>query len=212
MSDKQKIATLCWVNDVGVNDVDGAVRRYDRIVEDNGNIKFKLAWCCPFYARWAEILRRCYSPKFLANNPTYVGCEVSDEWKYFSNFKKWMMDQDWEGMHLDKDILSAGNKVYSADTCAFITQSVNNFMCNAKAIRGDYPIGVFLSSEGRYQAKITYNNRAENLGIYDCPYEAHQVWLTRKLEIAREIAATQSDERVAKAIVERYENYDPHSD
>ena len=48
--------------------------------------------------------------------------------------------------------------------------------------------------------------KQENLGYFTCELEAHQAWLKRKLELAA-LAAEQTDERVAKALIERYTNY-----
>jgi len=36
-----------------------------------------------------------------------------------------MERQDWEGKHLDKDILIPGNKIYSPDRCIFVSSLIN---------------------------------------------------------------------------------------
>jgi glutaredoxin 1 len=41
----------------------------------------------------------------------------------------------------------------------------------------------------------------------DGELEAHQAWLKCKQEVALEFAAEQTDPRVAKALIDRYENY-----
>ena len=62
------------------------------------------------------MLRRCYDEKYHQKEPTYIGCTVCDEWRYFLNFEKWYEDNwyDIEGetMCLDKDILVKGNNLY----------------------------------------------------------------------------------------------------
>lgn len=45
------------------------------------------------------------------------------------------------------------------------------------------------------------------LGAFKDPDSAHAAWLSYKLEQAKILAAQQTDERVAKALVARYENY-----
>ena len=97
---------------------------------------------CPYYRTWKDMIRRCYSTKYYDKRPTYEGCSVADEWLVFSKFKAWMETQDWEGNQLDKDILLQGNRIYSKDTCAFVSGSVNSFVLNNQAIRGEYKIGV----------------------------------------------------------------------
>ena len=41
------------------------------------------------YQTWHSMLRRCYSPVYKKDRPTYEGCEVCDEWLRLSTFKKW---------------------------------------------------------------------------------------------------------------------------
>lgn len=53
-------------------------------------------------------------------------------------------------------------------------------------------------------------NKKESLGYFACEQEAHEAWAKRKLELAHELAAIQTDERVAKALIERYSK--PYTD
>ena len=57
------------------------------------------------------------------------------------------------------------------------------------------------------QCRNPFTKKGEHLGYFDCEEEAHQVWLKRKLELAHLLAAEQTDERVAKALIARYTNY-----
>lgn len=59
---------------------------------------------CPFYQRWHDMLKRCYSLKCQTDCPTYAGCKVIVGWHSFTAFKAWMMQQDWKNKHLDKGI------------------------------------------------------------------------------------------------------------
>lgn len=38
---------------------------------------------------WSDIIRRCYTKEMQDRFPTYKGCTICEEWKYFSNFKRW---------------------------------------------------------------------------------------------------------------------------
>lgn len=194
----------------GINDADYVVQiKYD-VERVSGQRKQKTTWVCPFYRRWFTMLSRSYSAKVQSDQPTYEGCSVCEEWHLFSNFKAWMEKQDWEGKHLDKDLLVIGNKVYSPKTCVFVSGVVNTFVIDCGSARGSLPIGVYWHKRDEKfvaQCSNPFTKKREFLGYFVCEIEAHKTWLTRKLELAQELAATQSDGRVAKALVNMYTNY-----
>ena len=195
---------------VGINDADYVVQKKETIGYVNGKIKQKLVWVCPYYRVWKSILARCYSTKFQERQPTYIGCTVSEEWKYLSVFKAWMEKQDFEGKQLDKDILFEGNKVYSTETCVFVSRALNSFTTDRGNGRGKWLIGVCWhkgASKFMSQCRNPFTKKNEHLGLFTCELEAHQAWLTRKLELAHLLAAEQTDDRVAKALIARYTNY-----
>ena len=84
------------------------------------------------YVAWQNMLQRCYDPKYHVKRPTYIGCSVCAEWHNFQNFAKWMSKQNCEGKQLDKDIKVEGNKVYSPETCMFVTPAENTVEACAK--------------------------------------------------------------------------------
>lgn len=185
------------VHGVGINDANYSVRP----LIDGKRVQ------CQAYTKWERMLFRCYGNKGALNRPTYDGCSVCDEWLIFSNFKSWMDKQDWLDKNLDKDIIFAGNKVYSPDTCAFVDGKTNLFVTDRQAKRGGSLIGTsYRKSWGKYTAycgnPITGNN--EYLGSFTCELEAHEAWRVRKNEIAIQLATTQSDKRVAEALLNRY--------
>ena len=113
---------------VGINDADYATQIKKTIGYENGKQKQKLIWSCHFYEKWKSMLERCYSERFKIKFPTYKDCTVCEEWLTFSNFKSWMEEQDWQGKELDKDLLVVGNKIYSPQTCCFLTKMINTFI------------------------------------------------------------------------------------
>ena len=193
---------------VGRNDADYVVEKRETIGYVNGKQKQKLVWTCPFYQTWKRMLIRCYYAKYKDAYSTYKGCSVSEEWKVFSNFRAWMVTQDWEGKHLDKDLLFEGNMVYSENTCVFVTRTVNNFIIDSASSRGEWMIGVSWSN-GKFRSTCSnpFTKRREHLGYFDSEQEAHNAWVERKLELAHELAAIQEDPRVAEALIARYSNY-----
>lgn len=181
----------------GVNDAD-----YTVVPEKNGK-----RVSCQFYQTWRSMLKRCYSSRLHARHPTYIGCTVCDEWLIFSNFKRWMSTQDWQGKQLDKDLLTRGNKLYSPKTCAFVDGMTNSFTEDCGAVRGEWPIGVsFYKKLGKFQAKCRnpFTKKPEHLGYFACQNQAHQAWKKRKHELACQLADLQADECVANALRSRY--------
>ena len=197
------------VHGVGVNDADYVVNRESIIVE-NGERKRVKTWICPYYRAWKNMLKRCYSTKEQEKSPTYQGCSVSEDWLVFTNFRNWMELQDYQGKHLDKDLLVSGNKVYSKDTCVFVDSKVNLFTLDCRAARGKYLIGACLHKpSGKFISHCCnpFTKKMEYLGYFISEQDAHKAWLKRKLELAYLLASEQKDTRVSKALISRYSNY-----
>ncbi len=191
---------------VGINDADYNINEYVTI-----DGKRKIAWRCPFYRTWADMLKRCYSDKYQSKYPTYKGCSACDEWLIFSQFKAWMETQDWEGKHLDKDLLTEGNKLYSPNTCVFVTQTVNLFTNDNGNARGIFMIGVCWNKrDGNFQSQCSnpFTHKREYLGHFTDELEAHLAWKSRKHELACLLADSEycTDPRLAEALRKRYAN------
>lgn len=198
-----------YVAGVGINDAGYPVDIRISVNKKNGKRSQKVIWKCPYYARWKEIIIRCYSPRHLKKRPTYKDCIVCDEWLIFSNFKAWMETQDWEGKFLDKDILVQGNREYSPKTCVFVSNVVNCFINESPNRKSETLIGVTLKA-GKYiaQCRNPFTRENEYLGRYLTEFEAHQAWLECKKKHAKELCKMQDDPRVGQALVDRYSNYE----
>lgn len=162
---------------------------------------------CPYYRTWNAMLERAYCDKYEQKNHTYQGVTVCEDWHSFMNFRSWMETQDWEGKHLDKDLLVRGNKVYSPNTCVFVDGVVNKFLNGHAASRGEWPIGVQWHEQNqkfRSQCSNPFSRKNEHLGYFTCPQQAHSAWKKRKHELACQLADIQTDERVAGALRIRY--------
>lgn len=78
------------------------------------------------YSVWYEMINRCTNPE----HPKYrfyggVGVVVCDEWvDSFKLFFDWATSNGYkQGLHLDKDM--GGGKIYSPQTCRFVTIKEN---------------------------------------------------------------------------------------
>lgn len=177
---------------IGFNDANYQVQVHKMV-----NGKDKIVWRCPYYQKWVSMLRRCYSKRYQEKYPTYRGCTVYDEWLTFSNFKKWMVEQDWEGRQLDKDFLVENNKVYSEATCVFLPSKVNSFILTCGKAKGEYPLGVHLKKRNKKNPYVSQCNdgvKRGYLGHFPNPEESHQAWLVKKLEICKDYIIEFKDE------------------
>lgn len=156
---------------------------------------------CPIYARWSDMITRCYSTRFKNRNKTYKDCAVCDEWLTFSTFSGWMITQDWRGKELDKDVLVQGNKIYSPETCLFVSKEVNSLLIKNRSSRGDLMIGVcFDRSTGKYMAFSRMAGKFKNLGRFDSELDAHNAYKEFKYYLISEVASRQ-DEKIKEALL-----------
>lgn len=141
---------------------------------------------CKIYDTWKGMLRRCYREEELIKRPSYIGCSVIEEWHLFSNFRNWMLQQEYEGKSLDKDILFPGNKIYSKETCVFVKTALNSLFTLRGNDRGDMPLGVTKHKQsGKIDAIITINGKVKFLGRFqpDQVNLAETTYLKAKIEI-----------------------------
>jgi len=100
-----------------------------------------------------------------------------------------MMGQNWEGLALDKDLIVRGNRVYSKETCVFITPQLNNLLNHNAAIRGKYPQGVSWNKRAKkYQAHIRIEGKKIHLGYHTTIAEAERAYkVAKSAEILRQV-------------------------
>lgn len=156
---------------------------------------------CPFYNKWHSMLRRCYSENSLIRNPLYENVFVDEKWWVFSNFKSWMGKQDWEGKHLDKDLIGNG-LLYSEDTCLFVSSRVNVFI--GEKMVGEFPGTYVKFNDGRINRVVSQISGAEgklHLGVYPSQIQAHRAWQQEKITQAKILIEMENDFRVKSALI-----------
>lgn len=144
------------------------------------------------YVRWVNMMKRCYDPKTHAHNPTYIGCTVDERWHNFQEFAAWYDENSrgsGESLHLDKDILEHGNRVYGPDSCELIPARINTILVHRESTDG-LPCGVTLRKDtGRFSARGRgADGKHKSLGSFDCPNEAFLVYKAYKERAIKEIA------------------------
>ena len=166
------------------------------------------------YRLWVKMLARCYSQKIHKDFPSYIACEVSENFKSYTFFKEWCdkqvgyndLDDCGGAFQLDKDLLVKGNKVYSEDTYCFVPKRVNNLLIKTEARRGEHPIGVHVAKGGK--KFITHigleNSKRLYLGSFTTAQEAFQTYKIEKEIIIKAVAEQwkgRVDDRVYQALI-----------
>lgn len=151
---------------------------------------------------------RC-SEWYWETKPSYTGCSMCDEWKYDKySFYEWVNDgqfynvKDEKTVHLDKDILVKGNKIYSPETCIFVPARINDFFGGTARKNPELPIGV-TQVDDKYKCTIRGVK-----DIFDTPEEAWECWRqhkeAQKIALADEYYAAR---KIPKRLYEAMLNY-----
>lgn len=142
------------------------------------------------YQNWTCMIRRCYDDKLKERYSAYYGdCIVCDEWHNFQTFAEWWNNNIYrvgsERMHLDKDILFNGNRLYSPKTCLIVPQRIN-MMFMKKPNKYNLPNGILPIANGRYSARYG-GNHIGNFDTLELSVKAHDIEKKKALkELAEE--------------------------
>ena len=160
------------------------------------------------YAYWIAMIGRCLSK---GRQLSYTDCSVCEEWKYFSDFKRWF-DRNYnpetmEGWQLDKDILVRGNKVYSPSTCCFVPSEINKLLTKSNSSRGRNLLGVhYVKRTKKYTARLNKKSKAVHLGTFDTENEAFNAYKQAKESHIKDIA-NEWKERIDTKVYRALYNY-----
>lgn len=138
------------------------------------------------YYIWKNMLKRCYSEI----DKSYSNIHVVKEWHNFQNFAEWFYTKSnyQEGFHLDKDILSINNKVYSPETCTFIPQEVNKLLIKSNIFSKVKTSKSYLNERGTYRASLNIRGKAVSLKRCKTQEEAMNTYKVAKENYIKEVA------------------------
>lgn len=133
------------------------------------------------WSRWIKMLARCYSP----TNPKYKtyganGVRVCDRWLCFENYLadfsklEGYDEHNLRNIQLDKDTKIKGNKLYSPETCVFISASENSKEMNRRVTQRYF---IATSPEGD---TLESNNQREFAKEYGLDYKGINAVLTNR--------------------------------
>ena len=159
------------------------------------------------------MIERCYNPYELNKKPTYIDCYVCEEWHNFQNFAEWYYKNIYncnnERMHLDKDILIKGNKIYSPKTCCIVPQRINVMFTKRQNCRGKYPIGVKWHKRDKIFEVCCYdkNCNRQYLGRFDNEIDAFTCYKNYKEKVIKQVA-DEYKELIPKELYEALYKYE----
>lgn len=150
------------------------------------------------YCSWSGMIERCYDKNKHKTQKYYIGCSVSENFKFYTYFDEWckmskgfgLVDTNGRSFELDKDILVLDNKVYSEDTCCFVPSEINSIFTNINFCKrkGDRLIGTYVNRNGKFSARINIEGRLKHVGVYDTREEAFLAYKKEKLQKIYDVA------------------------
>ena len=152
------------------------------------------------YQHWTSMIRRCYG-----QNPSPKHAIVCDEWRYFSKFKEWFNGRHVEGWHLDKDLFSNREKIYSPATCCLVPNEINALFRKEER-EDDLPTGVYLFRDKKFVAHLGRDGKAIYLGVFDTQEEAFNAYREAKEAHIKEMAEKWKD-KIEPRVYEAMMNY-----
>jgi len=155
------------------------------------------------YKKWRSMIERCYSEVYQKKKPSYKGCSVASEWHNFQNFAEWFYSNPYHDLdyELDKDILTAGNRVYSPKNCELVPRELNVFARSGFNSDG-IPMGVSKRGD-KFIARMYINSKSKHLGIFDSLTDAIEAYVLAKQEYGKQLAEKWKDsvsERVYQSL------------
>ena len=140
------------------------------------------------------MIKRFYYENSLKKRPSYIGVTVCDEWLCYANFKEWYDENIYEikdeRIHLDKDILIKGNKVYSPETCIFAPQRINTLFRELN--NNEFPT-LEERSNGTFAIRVRMNGKSKRISGFETKEKAEECYLKEKRQIIKEIAEEYKD-------------------
>lgn len=157
---------------------------------ENGKLKKE-------YRCWSSMMARCYSEPTQKNSKSYIGCEVSENFKSYTYFHEWCQDQigfGFDGWDLDKDLLVKGNKIYSEEDCVFLPREINRALQNKSEFRGDYATGCrFDKLSRKFQSWGRTGSGKIYLGSFSCENDAFLAYKHNKEKYLKSLAEKYKD-------------------
>lgn len=132
---------------------------------------------------WQNILSRCKNTERSTN--LFKNYQTFTDWCQ-GQYGYMQKEDNGSFWPLDKDIINAGNKIYSEDTCCFIPTKLNTILGTGGNTRKEnaLPLGVsYDKSREKFISSIRIDGKGKFLGRYDDPRFAHTMWQKAKVGI-----------------------------
>ena len=139
---------------------------------------------------WMSMLGRCARTGHLKS-------EVCEEWKVFENFAAWASARYFEGAHLDKDVLGNGGRLYSPETCAFVSPELNLWYATGKWLRNKHVKLRRVGGYRRYEAVVG----RKSFGVFLTEKRAKEASQQYILDTMARLAFSEPDPRIKNRLL-----------
>lgn len=162
------------------------------------------------YVTWRCMLERTVGTSYKKKYHTYSQCTICDEWLTFSNFKRWFDNPDngyMDGYHLDKDLISKGNKLYSPQTCCFLPAEINIAIVKRK--KGKSKVTGVGIKGNLFESTVSKRGKKVYLGLYKTIEQAFETYKYAKESYIKELAEKYFQEgKITKKVYDALMKYE----
>ena len=116
------------------------------------------------YSIWTNMILRVKEDREYLRGDAYAYVVICEEWRTFSGFNEWAVEQDYQDKQINNDLISGD--IYSPSTCVFIPSSLNGMVPEKGYLPESGYRGVVERSPGRFMAQVSIDNKSVNLGTH----------------------------------------------
>lgn len=161
------------------------------------------------FSTWKNMMARCHGQAAQRNRPSCLDSKHIDEWADFQVFALWCNTQpqfEYDGWHLDKDLLVQGNKEYGPETCRFVPHQLNSLLLEGNK-KADLPKGLsFHPQTKKYRVRVNNQSKKVYDKLFKTIEDAKEAYTAVKEMLVKEQAEIWKD-KISSDIYQSLINY-----
>lgn len=145
------------------------------------------------YGTWFCMLKRVHQDIYELNDPNYKNTKVVSEWYIFSNYLKWVKENNPSSkLVIDKDLIGAN--IYGPNTCVCISQKLNNALQLGNTNNGCV-MGVRKTPNNKFNARVRKHYAVQSK-TFNREKDAGNWYKIQKAHYLRSLALEELDIRI----------------